>query len=307
MSTVAASSNTAAGSAPLDPPPPPYRPRQRPANPDGSSGAVASPSVPAEKGPSRKQRHRLPKVDGDRAQDKKFGGDRKSRAGGGGEKGAASNTAGGAPKQQRSDSKRPRPPREPRKQPADSTTADGATHPEANEKQSDKPPGGRKGKGRASKFNGGLTDPSRPSEGEVKEEQSNAGKYRRNLPQADDLTSRLIRDLSVPPYADCPICFSAIHPAQPTWSCSPLIPISAVGDDEDGKSSGRAAETAQCCWTTFHLKCIRPWAEKSVKDLEAAWHARGEERKGEWRCPGCQSKRSAIPASYWYVCVAICA
>lgn len=39
--------------------------------------------------------------------------------------------------------------------------------------------------------------------------------------KADNLTNRLIDALRTPPYADCPICFSSIHPAQPIWCCSP--------------------------------------------------------------------------------------
>ncbi|KAI0000621.1 hypothetical protein BJV74DRAFT_876894 [Russula compacta] len=81
------------------------------------------------------------------------------------------------------------------------------------------------------------------------------------------------------------ICFNPIRPEQPTWSCSPS------GEKE-----------AQSCWNTFHLKCIQPWAEKSVKDMEEAWRARGEEKKGEWRCPGCQSKREIVPRKYWCFC-----
>ncbi|KAF7350455.1 FKBP12-associated protein 1-like protein [Mycena venus] len=107
-------------------------------------------------------------------------------------------------------------------------------------------------------------------------------------PVADDLTSRLIAALGTPPYPDCPICFSAVHPAQPTWSCSPSIPV---------------LETQQYCWTTFHLKCIRSWAAKSVKEVADAWAARGEpHRGGEWRCPGCQARRVAVPTSYRCFC-----
>jgi transcriptional repressor NF-X1 len=61
-----------------------------------------------------------------------------------------------------------------------------------------------------------------------------------------DLTSRLIHAFTHRSDGlDCPICFVSIHPAQPTWSCSP------------------SSENNTCCWTTFHLKCIRAWASKS--------------------------------------------
>lgn len=60
-----------------------------------------------------------------------------------------------------------------------------------------------------------------------------------------DLTTRLIYSFTHKDDAlDCPICFASIHPAQPIWSCS---------------SGGDAS-----CWTTFHLKCIRSWALKSM-------------------------------------------
>jgi hypothetical protein len=62
-----------------------------------------------------------------------------------------------------------------------------------------------------------------------------------------DLTSRLVHSFTHKADAlDCPICFNSIHPAQPIWSCS----LSETIDT--------------CCWTTFHLKCIRSWAQKSV-------------------------------------------
>ncbi|KAI0938639.1 hypothetical protein AcV5_000275 [Taiwanofungus camphoratus] len=164
---------------------------------------------------------------------------------------------------------------------------------------------------RAERFNSALTETtptpqtqtvqakpgdSRPSE-----------KYRSTAPKADDLTSRLKHELGTPPYLDCLICFAAIHPGQPTWSCLPSMPVTAAGDDGADGADGagnehRAGETAQCCWTTFHLKCIRSWAVKSVKDVVEAWRARGEERIGEWRCPGCQSKRTAVPNTYWCFC-----
>ena len=106
-------------------------------------------------------------------------------------------------------------------------------------------------------------------------------------PVGDDLTSTLTHALRTPPFADCSICFSSIRPEQATWSCSPPLGL----DDKD-------VDGSQCCWNTFHLKCIRAWAEKSVKELEEAWRARGESRPGEWRCPGCRATRQAVPHTY---------
>ncbi|KIY52066.1 hypothetical protein FISHEDRAFT_28915, partial [Fistulina hepatica ATCC 64428] len=109
-------------------------------------------------------------------------------------------------------------------------------------------------------------------------------------PPADDLTSTLIHALKTAPYPDCPICFSSIYPAQPTWSCSPLIQTLS----EDGPS--------QYCWTTFHLKCVRSWASKSVKEIADALAARGRPGTGTWRCPGCQGIRDVVPNGYWCFC-----
>lgn len=150
---------------------------------------------------------------------------------------------------------------------------------------------------RRAKFNSSLSEPT-PLTGDSKPEAkahlplqvSSLPKKeqppRRKAPLADDLTSTLTHALSTRPYPDCPICFNPIRPEQHTWSCSSSDP----------------SENLQCCWITFHLKCIRAWASKSVKDLQDAWRARGEERIGEWRCPGCQAKRESVPSSYKCFC-----
>ncbi|TDL15940.1 hypothetical protein BD410DRAFT_79701 [Rickenella mellea] len=122
--------------------------------------------------------------------------------------------------------------------------------------------------------------------------------------QADqNLTTRLTHALRTPPYPDCPICFSAIHPAQPIWSCVP-----------DGDHGGEQ-DAAQCCYTPFHLKCIKSWASKSVKDMADALRARAAagsitpnmvdgngDTRGEWRCPGCQRRRWRVPSVYLCFC-----
>ncbi|GJE93163.1 FKBP12-associated protein 1 homolog [Phanerochaete sordida] len=289
MSTATAGASApsaAAGPAASNSRPPRRRhPRPRPANPeenDALAGPSSSGKGPGNKGQSRRRRPRP---------DDKAAGDEKSAAGekereSTGEKSQASSTAGDA--QGARQNKRPPRPREPRK-----PAYDAPPHAASPDPHADKQPGAR-ARRRAPKFDGGLTDPARAPDAPPHEPAG--ARYRRALPTADDLTSRLTRELSVPPYPDCLICFAPIHAAQPTWSCSPLLP-SAGADDE-----GAGAESAQCCWTTFHLKCIRAWAAKSVKDVEEAWRARGEERTGAWRCPGCQSKRAAVPASYWCFC-----
>lgn len=151
---------------------------------------------------------------------------------------------------------------------------------------------------RGAKFNAALTVPDSTHSSVPKPagEHKPAGKHKHTLdPETlDDLTSRLTYAFRTPPYPDCPICFSPIHPSQHIWSCSPSIPVICSDDVE--------SDEQQYCWTTFHVKCIGSWATKSVKNIADAWRARGEEgRKGEWRCPGCQVKRETIPSGYWYV------
>lgn len=142
---------------------------------------------------------------------------------------------------------------------------------------------------RRSRFNGKITQPTE-DQGPSRSSPTPKPKPKHPRgPTGDDLTSTLTRSLRTAPYLDCPICFNPVRPEHPTWSCSP--PQDSFSEDEK--------ERLQCCWTTFHLKCIRSWAEKSVKDIVEAWRARGEVRPGEWRCPGCQMKRERVPTTYW--------
>lgn len=108
---------------------------------------------------------------------------------------------------------------------------------------------------------------------------------------ADDLTSRLIRDLRTFPYLDCIICYNPIRPLQPAWSCSPSSPITPA----------EGIQGVQYCWVTLHLKCVRSWALKSITDTLQAYNARGENKPGDWLCIGCRSKRTIEPSSYMYV------
>ncbi|EIW85230.1 hypothetical protein CONPUDRAFT_135045 [Coniophora puteana RWD-64-598 SS2] len=159
----------------------------------------------------------------------------------------------------------------------------------------DKKPHGR----RAAKFKGSLTTATDDAP-DASTHKKPAGKTHppRRAAEPDTLAGRLAHALQTPPYADCPICFNSIHPAAPTWSCAP--PTLGRADQTDEKPDTDSKD--DCCWTTFHLKCIKSWASKSVKDLEAAWRARGEERPGEWRCPGCQARRMQVPSEYKCFC-----
>jgi transcriptional repressor NF-X1 len=177
-----------------------------------------------------------------------------------------------------------------------STSTSVQENPDGKGQPSDRPRLGGGGARRGAKFNAGLTDPDPPPSSTSKptEKYRSTHKHSQDPDTLDDLTSRLTHALRTPPYPDCPICFSPIHPAQPMWSCSPSIPVIRTDDAE--------SDAQEYCWTPFHVKCIGSWATKSVKDIAAAWRARGEEcRRGDWRCPGCQAKREIIPSGYWYV------
>jgi transcriptional repressor NF-X1 len=139
-------------------------------------------------------------------------------------------------------------------------------------------PSGRSGGSRRS--NPAISAPR--ADAQVPTSGPHSQRKRNKAPTGDDLTSILTFSLSNPPFPECMICFNPVRPEQPTWSCSPS-----------------EEKEAQSCWNTFHLKCIQSWAGKSVKDMEEAWRARGEEKKGEWRCPGCQSRREIVPQRYW--------
>jgi len=116
---------------------------------------------------------------------------------------------------------------------------------------------------RGAKFNPGLTDPASPNSAPPSSPKTDRPHKPRG-PENDDLASTLIHSLRTPPYPDCPICFSAIHPAQSTWSCSPSIPINSIADaDETGNAGAQPrswSDSAHCFWKTFHVKCIRVWA-----------------------------------------------
>ncbi|KAH8097069.1 hypothetical protein BXZ70DRAFT_974531 [Cristinia sonorae] len=157
-------------------------------------------------------------------------------------------------------------------------------------------------RGRATRFKSELSEV--PSGSGGLEEKETSEKYRNITPKLDDLTSTLIHSLKVPPFRDCLICFAAIRPFEPIWSCSSSSPTSpgSDGEKDDQKDPVSGNVNAQCCWTPFHLKCIRQWASKSVKELADAWRARGEDKPGSWRCPGCQSTRMAVPSGYWCFC-----
>ncbi|KAI9247058.1 hypothetical protein BY458DRAFT_68498 [Sporodiniella umbellata] len=85
-----------------------------------------------------------------------------------------------------------------------------------------------------------------------------------------DMATTLIHDLKNSVY-ECMICMDVIKPAHHTWGCD-------------------------CCWAVFHLNCIQSWSSKSLKDTSS------NKMITQWRCPGCQSSRTAIPKDYICFC-----
>lgn len=106
--------------------------------------------------------------------------------------------------------------------------------------------------------------------------------------EEDGLVSKLVRGLGGVGgnWLECVICFSTILPQQPIWSCSPTTSTVVPGE----------TSTNACCYTPFHLSCIKDWSSRSL--LEAKEKARDrdtriypEEPILTWRCPGCQKRR----------------
>ncbi|VDC07404.1 unnamed protein product [Peniophora sp. CBMAI 1063] len=158
---------------------------------------------------------------------------------------------------------------------------------------------------RGARFNGGLTSDADKGKGKAREP---VQRYAQPAREDDDLATRLTRALSTAPYPDCPICFAPIRPEQPTWSCSPPH-VPAAFSAIDGEDANAVQETAQCCWTNFHMKCIRNWAETSVKNCNrpccplAALAAGG---KGKGKRKAQVSQQEIIDPEGWHVCDLVC-
>lgn len=121
-----------------------------------------------------------------------------------------------------------------------------------------------------------------------------------HVKEAKDLTSRLeaafARGATEEETPECPICFNTISPGAPIWSCT-LNSVSNPDPVHEEHGSG------SCCWTPFHLKCIKSWASKTAQATKEAYEARGlHDRSGEWRCPGCQTRRTVVPSEYRCFC-----
>ncbi|KAI8141438.1 hypothetical protein BJV82DRAFT_670718 [Fennellomyces sp. T-0311] len=85
-----------------------------------------------------------------------------------------------------------------------------------------------------------------------------------------DLASSLAQDLKTASY-ECMVCWDVVRQGHQTWACD-------------------------CCWAVFHLSCIKQWATKSLAEKET------NKPVTNWRCPGCQHTRTAIPKDYICFC-----
>ncbi|KAJ2908852.1 FKBP12-associated protein [Coemansia aciculifera] len=70
---------------------------------------------------------------------------------------------------------------------------------------------------------------------------------------------------------ECMICCDKVRGRHSVWQCD-------------------------CCWAIFHLACVRRWAQSCVADNNSGSSG------AQWRCPGCQHARSALPAHYMCFC-----
>lgn len=131
---------------------------------------------------------------------------------------------------------------------------------------------------RRRKFAGKLTEtdtePARENKAEANNQNNVKGKA--VLVEYNDLRSRLVAELSSGAY-DCIICYSCVTTKRPIWSCSQ-------------------------CHSVLHLSCTQKWADSSVAKIEEQ-NSRQEDplirnKKGTWRCPGCQLAREQIPRQY---------
>ncbi|KAJ1675681.1 FKBP12-associated protein [Spiromyces aspiralis] len=93
-----------------------------------------------------------------------------------------------------------------------------------------------------------------------------------------DLMTRQTHQLKHNTY-ECMVCCENIYQRQSTWSC-------------------------ENCWAIFHLRCIRTWARSSTTkpDQPSAPNSNNHGEEAQWRCPGCQFKRTKVPSDYWCFC-----
>lgn len=90
---------------------------------------------------------------------------------------------------------------------------------------------------------------------------------------AEDIATRTHEDI-LNGFYECPICTSELGRRSKVWSC-------------------------KCCWTVFHLSCIKKWSNNQGSVME---RPRGEDtteiHPRQWRCPGCNLPQDTMPTVY---------
>ncbi|ODO11918.1 hypothetical protein I350_00702 [Cryptococcus amylolentus CBS 6273] len=144
-----------------------------------------------------------------------------------------------------------------------------------------------------------------PGQGVVRAEQQakkSAGQ------ESDDLVTRLTKGLKNRPFVECPICFNSITPSQQTWCClppdRPPEPSSSATLHVNPITGSTATSTHySACYTPFHMECIRDWANRSLgEEDEKIRSGLKEPGEAQWRCPGCQKRRTDPPGQYKCFC-----
>ena len=89
---------------------------------------------------------------------------------------------------------------------------------------------------------------------------------------ATDMPTKIHEDIDNGIY-ECPICTAAVHRKSQVWS-------------------------SDCCWTVFHLSCIRKWSQNEGSAVRQPRDGNGEVLARQWRCPGCNTPRDVLPNSF---------
>lgn len=92
-----------------------------------------------------------------------------------------------------------------------------------------------------------------------------------------DIATRTHEDISNGLY-ECPICTSEVLRSSKVWSC-------------------------KICWTVFHLACISTWAKNEGSTQTQNRNTEDQlPQHRQWRCPGCNLPKDALPSSYTCWC-----
>ena len=93
---------------------------------------------------------------------------------------------------------------------------------------------------------------------------------------AKDLPTRIHEDIDNSQY-ECAICTNEVQRNSRIWSCD-------------------------ICWTVFHLSCIKKWASAKKEAQQSRPQSDDDEPSRQWRCPGCNLPKDAIPNSFTCWC-----